>query len=126
MSWYTCSRSIGSSPFGGEPILAVDVLRMMTKGPGPAVRADPLGGANRSSMPRCQMSSDACTLTTRPTPSFLNHPPQRSRHFVAPWTRERWPASSIGDNYVAELATGDRGAQLMQSDRQSLPHRSRW
>src|SRR6266480_4158445 len=87
MSWYTWTRSIGSSPFGGEPIVAVDVLRLMTKGPGPAVRAGSLGGANRSSMLRCQMSSDACTLITRATPSFLNHAPHRSEHFVAPCAR---------------------------------------
>src|SRR5437879_13368029 len=73
MSWYTWTRSIGNSPFGGEPIVDVDVLRLMTKGPGPAVRAGSLGGANKSSMLRCQMSSDACTLITRATPSFLNH-----------------------------------------------------
>src|SRR5437879_1645350 len=73
MSWYTWTRSIGNSPFGGEPIVDVDVLRLMTKGPGPAVRAGSLGGANRSSMLRCQMSSDAWSLITRATPSFLDH-----------------------------------------------------
>src|SRR2546421_9146216 len=77
MSWYTWTRSIGNSPFGGEPIVAVDVLRLMTKGPGPAVRAGSLGGANRSSMLRCQMSSDAWSLITRATPSFLDHAPHR-------------------------------------------------
>src|SRR5436190_22431318 len=85
MSWYTWTRSIGSSPFGGEPIVAVDVLRLMTKGPGLAVRAGSLGGANRSSMLRCQMSSDAWSLITRATPSFLDHATAILRIFCRIW-----------------------------------------
>src|ERR1700686_3191578 len=111
MSWYTWSRSKGSSPFGGEPIVAVDVLRLMTKGPSPAVRAGSLGGANRSSMLRCQMSSDVGTLITRATPSFLNSCIRTGRNILSHLVvRNDGPHLSMGDNYVAELATGNRGA----------------
>src|SRR5947208_4318339 len=80
--------------FGGEPIVVDDVLRLMTKGPAPAARAGSLEGANKSSMLRCQMSSDAWSLTTRATPSsFPSHAPERSEYPVAPSARERRPAS---------------------------------
>jgi hypothetical protein len=42
--------------FAGKVIGADDVVRLITKGPGPPRRIVSGSGANKSSMPKCQMS----------------------------------------------------------------------
>ena len=52
---------------------AEEVRSTTTKGPLPAARAGSDGCPNRSSIPRCQRSSEECGLASLPTPARLSH-----------------------------------------------------